>query len=105
MDGWYDRDGNPIGAEMAMLLRYGNEGTVSDYARIGLDEFDGVKVSTVWLGLDHNLGLHGEKPLIFETMIFGGDHSEDCYRYSTKEEALDGHNTVVENLRNGRDPW
>ena len=57
---------------------------------------DGKKVSTVWLGLDHNFG-EGE-PLIFETMVFPseGDFSDvDVERYSTLEEAQKGHEEMV----------
>ena len=31
-----------------------------------------IRVSTVFLGMDHSFG-HGD-PLLFETMIFGGEH-------------------------------
>jgi len=48
-----------------------------------------VKVSTVFLGLNHNWG--DGAPLLFETMIFGGEHDEYCDRYSTWEEAEMGH--------------
>ena len=54
------------------------------------DKKDGIRVSTVFLGIDHQFG-EGE-PLLFETMIFGGDHDECQYRYSTYEEAEAGHN-------------
>ena len=47
-----------------------------------------VKVSTVFLGLDHGIG---DPPILFETMIFGGDHDNDQWRYSTWEEAVQGH--------------
>lgn len=52
-------------------------------------------ISTVWLGLDHSLTLDG-LPIIFETMVFGGAmDQEDCWRYSTREQALAGHQEVV----------
>jgi hypothetical protein len=40
-----------------------------------------VRVSTVFLALDHSFG-HGE-PLLFETMIFGGEHNDYQVRCST----------------------
>lgn len=53
---------------------------------------DNIRVSTVFLGVDHSLG-YG--PLqVFETMVFGGEHDGDMNRYSTWEEAEKGHNTV-----------
>ena len=52
-------------------------------------EKDGVSVSTVFLGIDHSFE-EGE-PVLFETMIFGGDRDEDMWRYSTWDEAEKGH--------------
>lgn len=62
--------------------------------RVSQTYIGNVHVSTVFLGLDHSFG-HGA-PLLFETMIFGGEHDEFCMRYSTLEEAMRGHEKVVE---------
>lgn len=48
-----------------------------------------VWVSTVWLGIDHGFGRG--PPIIFETMIFGGDRDGDQWRYSNLDDALEGH--------------
>lgn len=56
----------------------------------------GVNVSTVFLGVDHQFG--EGPPLIFETMIFGGNRDQDQWRYSTYEQAASGHRAVVETL-------
>ena len=48
-----------------------------------------VEVSTVFLGLDHSFG--DGAPLLFETMIFGGEHDQYQERYATWEEAEAGH--------------
>jgi hypothetical protein len=56
---------------------------------VALDEFDGVKVSTVFLGLDHSFG--DGPPLLWETMIFGGPHNEYQDRYSSYDDAIAGH--------------
>jgi hypothetical protein len=61
--------------------------------RVALYECDGVKVSTVFLGLDHQFG-NGE-PLLFETMVFGGPLDGEQDRYSTREAALAGHESTV----------
>jgi hypothetical protein len=58
--------------------------------RVAYLDRDGVEVSTVWLGLDHGFG-YTDRPLIFETMIFGGDYDEEQWRYATLDEALEGH--------------
>jgi hypothetical protein len=53
-----------------------------------------VRVSTVFLGLDHKFGSDGP-PLIFETMIFGGEHDGYQERYSTWEQAEEGHKRAL----------
>jgi hypothetical protein len=60
---------------------------------IGDDEKDGVRVSTVFLGIDHGFG---DRPLWFETMIFGGPHDEYQERYETYEQAEEGHKRALE---------
>lgn len=52
-------------------------------------KFGEVLVSTVFLGLDHNFG--GGIPILFETMIFGGEHDQFQERYATWVEAINGH--------------
>ena len=54
------------------------------------DEEQGVRVSTVFLSLDHNHSGIGP-PILFETMVFGGKNSERMWRYTTWEEAERGH--------------
>jgi hypothetical protein len=57
-----------------------------------------VLVSTVFLGLDHNLLKHGDAPLLFETLVFGGHSDGRMCRYSTYSRALAGHVEVVEEV-------
>lgn len=56
-----------------------------------------IKVSTVFLGLDHQYG-DGE-PILFETMVFGGKHDQEMERYSTWEQAEEGHKRWVNKLK------
>ena len=64
-----------------------------------------VRVSTVFLGLDHNYGTG--TPLLFETMCFPGESGEELDgdgffdRYATREEAAEGHERIVERVRKG----
>lgn len=59
---------------------------------------NGIEVSTVFLGLDHSF--NGGQPILFETMIFGGD--EDGYqdRYYTWDEAVIGHLETLKKVWN-----
>lgn len=65
--------------------------------QIALDALDTVDVSTVFLGLDH--ALRGGPPILFETMVFDGEHDGDQWRYHTRAEAEDGHRRVLAWLR------
>ncbi|MBN9293756.1 MAG: hypothetical protein J0G96_07245 [Flavobacteriia bacterium] len=57
----------------------------------------GVEVSTVFLGIDHSLSFkEDEAPILFETMIFGGEHSGYQERYSTWDESVIGHQRACE---------
>lgn len=56
---------------------------------LGKDTVGGVTISTVFLGIDHSFGQG--PPLLWETMVFNGEHDEAQERYSTKEDALAGH--------------
>lgn len=58
---------------------------------------NGVLISTIFLGLDHQYG--DGPPLLFETMIFGGENDGYQSRYSTWEEAEDGHKSAIKIAR------
>ncbi len=55
---------------------------------------DGTCISTVFLGLDHRFGLVMQ-PLLFETMIFGGEQDQDQGRCCTWDEAVVMHEEYV----------
>lgn len=62
--------------------------------RVDYTEVGELRVSTVFLGLDHNFTGKGP-PILFETMVFGGTLEEMGQRYHTEEEALKGHLEIV----------
>jgi hypothetical protein len=57
-----------------------------------------VWVSTVFLGIDHDYRF-GYEPVLFETMVFGGEFSDYMRRYKTWAEAEAGHNETVEMVK------
>jgi hypothetical protein len=64
-------------------------------------EIAGGRVSTIFLGLDHNFANAGS-PLLWETMVFGiPEFEERQWRYTDKEEAYKGHERVVDLVTNG----
>lgn len=73
-----------------------------DYRVVALDTIHGVRVSTVWLGLDHGMSFLSGKdtpPVIFETMLFSSDSCRMFRRYSTEEQAKTGHASAVASVR------
>jgi hypothetical protein len=94
---YYDRDGQPL-----ELREWSAKFEDKEYKRVALDAVGEASVSTVWLGLNHQWG--DGPPLIFETMVFGGKHDEDQWRWSTEADALAGHERIVAALRDGVDP-
>ena len=92
---WYDKAGNPLDDLQLTELRLSDP----DYKRVARTQVGKAYVSTVWLGLDHRFG--DGPPLIFETMVFGGKHDQHTDRYSTEEEAREGHDRIVRMVT----PW
>lgn len=101
-------------------MHYDRQGRVMSFARwaaefeVGLNRRvaettleNGIWISTVWLGLDHSCG--PGRPLIFESMVFGGKARKDMEeldgaRYSTEAEARAGHAEMVTRWRE-RSAW
>lgn len=57
-----------------------------------------VLLSTVFLGINHNFIFEGP-PVVFETMIFGGNHDERQWRYTDYDAARIHHDILSEELR------
>lgn len=60
---------------------------------------NGVCVSTVFLCMDHSYNEGIGAPILFETMIFGGMFDTHMWRYSTWDEAAEGHRKAVKAVR------
>lgn len=82
---------NPVACDD--LLEWGKWMQTAD-RKVALDTpFDGVCVSTVFLGLDHAFGGFG--PILFETMVFGGPLDGEQDRYFDWELAEAGHKEIL----------
>ena len=77
-------------------LAWGNWFEKAD-RRVARDVIGDVEVSTVFLGIDHSWD--DERPLLFETMIFGGKYDEDQDRCATWEEAEAMHARACDRVR------
>ena len=96
----YDRAGNPIDHErFSELIRD------DAYRQVALDDVGGVRVSTIWLGVDHGGYRNDDPPVIFETMVYAVDDAgftsfgEWQRRYHTETEALEAHAELVRRMR------
>ena len=92
---YYDRQGQLITLEQWVVALSNKE-----IQRVAVDQItEECHVSTVWLGLNHQWG--DGPPMIFETMIFGASFLDgECERYSTEQEALEGHARMVAYAKN-----
>lgn len=68
--------------------------------RVALDVIEGVRVSTVFLEVDHNFSGDGP-PILYETMLSrpDGEFMDWQRRYCTREEAQAGHAEALEWVR------
>ncbi len=94
MSRWYVLDNNnkPIPASITEAADWLEEG--SDRRTVKRDEIGDILVSTVFLGLDHSW-TPGGKPVLWETMIFGGEHDQYQERYTSHKDALEGHKKAL----------
>ena len=65
-----------------------------DVRRVAFEAIGDAEVSTVFLGLDHSYG-NSNRPILFETMVFGSDLNGEMDRCSTWDEAVAMHNAMV----------
>jgi hypothetical protein len=68
---------------------------------VGKDDINGKFISTAWLGNNHNF--YSGEPLLFETMVFNDDSLIEDYfdRYTTWDEAVEGHKKAVQWVLDG----
>ena len=83
------KDGAPVAVEDPVEWARWLEG-IGEGRVVGQDEHDGVKVSTVFLGMDHRFMGEGP-PVLWETTVFGGDQDQAQERYTSAMEARLGH--------------
>ena len=94
-----DADQNPVPCDLMTWARW-LEGS-SRVLEKTHSEDGSIEVSTVFLGLDHGFG--GGPPVLWETMIFGGEHDQYQERYTSKSDALKGHQKAVDLMGGGID--
>lgn len=97
MEDYYDKEGKEI-----TLLKFGELFEDVNYRIIQQTIVDHYTVSTIWLGVNHNWT--DGPPIIFETMVFSSveDDVNDQWKemYTTLQNAKDGHEWIVNKLKN-----
>lgn len=96
-----DENKNPVPATLMEWAEFFED---INNRRVGYDYVGDVRVSTVFLGLDHGFGF-SEQPLLFETMVFGGTHDDLQWRYYTWAEAVAGHKKALALVKRCARPW
>lgn len=94
---WYilDKNNKPIESNLTIYNDWIENNPKRKVVR--QEHFGNVFVSTVFLSLDHSFFDSG-KPLLWETMIFGGEYDQYQMRYSSYEEALKNHKRMVKKV-------
>lgn len=95
MDHWIlDEHGNPVVATLMEWAAWFE--TANRILAVYVDDATGWRVSTVFLGLDHNFSGH-PPPILWETMIFakGLPMDGEQRRYAYRDQALKGHEEMV----------
>ena len=93
-----DTNGNP--QPEGDLLAWAQWMGTGDNQVIKREQVGHVRVSTVFLGLDHGWG--NADPLLWETMVFGGKLDGLCERYASRADALAGHASVVAKVKDAQ---
>lgn len=94
-----DKDGNAVPTadhdEWGAFMEHGQR-------HVGFYDANGVKVSTVFLGIDHSFGFDicsdtdkAKGPILWETMVFGGPMDSYMERYRSAEAARQGHARIL----------
>ena len=92
---WYtlDKDNKPV---KSTIIQYGEWLEVNPERKaVKQDYIDDVFISTVFLGLDHKPWFSDDIPVLWETMIFNGEHDQYQERYTSYEDALEGHQIAL----------
>jgi hypothetical protein len=101
MSKWYilDDENNPVPSTITDYVKWEEDNLEK---RIVKQEYIGdIRVSTVFLGLDH--AWIGETPILWETMIFGGEYDQYQVRYTSYDAALQGHEIALSLIKTNKD--
>lgn len=93
----FNGEGEPVSVSDVLVWGRWLETADRNVKRTDLGEFG--LVSTVFLATDHAFGISSSKPVLWESMVFGGSLDGEQRRYYTREDALRGHLRIVRRLK------
>lgn len=97
-----DEDKNVILTDIIDWANFIEGGASENYKTVGKDKINKLIISTVFLGLCHNYSQFPGRPIVFKTMIFKGKKALGYQeRYSTWQQAEEGHQRAIEWVKNG----
>ncbi len=91
---YYDKQGKSI-----TLLDWGMKMENTAYKTVGIFKRGGLHISTIWLGIDYRFGIKKGQPVIFESVGRKYGRRLFQYRWTTLDEAVDGHRSLVKKYR------
>lgn len=90
-----DGNGKPLAVD---VLEWAKISETAD-RKVAVNVIGTLRVSTVFLAIDHNWSSKG-LPVLWETMVFGlPDNEEIMERYTSKAGALEGHKRICGEMR------
>lgn len=94
-----DKDGNPVAEHDLLKWAQWIETAERHVDDTYVPTLDGeIRVSTVFLGLDHNFSGVGE-PILYETMVFGGPLHNEMIRSHDRKEARIAHEKMLRKVK------
>ena len=90
---WYilDENNKPVKSTIVDCSKWLEENP--ERKAVKQEHIGDIFISTVFLGLDH--AWDSNVPVLWETMIFRGEHDQYMDRYTSYEDALEGHQTAL----------
>jgi hypothetical protein len=101
MSYWYILDNNnrPVPAKVLESGKWMEDNPSRKIVK--QEDIGNVHISTVFLGLDHAMPWDKDKtPILWETMIFGGEHDQYQARYTSYKDAVEGHKNALKLVNN-----
>lgn len=90
-----DENNKPVKSNIEEFLKWRKENPKKRVVK--QEKINNTEVSTIFLGLDHSF--MSKIPVLWETMIFGGEHDNYQERYESYEDALIGHQKALDLIK------